>query len=138
MAPVYQILKNNPNLIVRVAVTAQHRQMLDQVMELFTIKADYDLNIMQPGQGLFEITSSVLTGLKPILDGFSPDLLIVHGDTTTTLAASLAAYYKKIPVCHVEAGLRTGEIYSPWPEEINRKLTASIAQPSSTYRAGRR
>ena len=107
MAPVYQILKNNPNLIVRVAVTAQHRQMLDQVMELFTIKADYDLNIMQPGQGLFEITSSVLTGLKPILDGFSPDLLIVHCETKTTLAASLAAYYKKIPVCHVEAGLRT-------------------------------
>jgi UDP-N-acetylglucosamine 2-epimerase (non-hydrolysing) len=128
MAPVYKVLRETPGLDVRVAVTAQHREMLDQVLRLFAIEPDYDLNVMKPGQGLTEITASVLVGLKPVLEEFSPDLLLVHGDTTTTLSASLAAYYLQIPVGHVEAGLRTGNIYSPWPEEINRKLTGAIAQ----------
>ena len=128
MAPVYKILKATPNLIVRVAVTAQHREMLDQVLRLFGIEPDYDLNVMRPGQGLNEITAAVLTGLSPVLDEYEPDLLLVHGDTTTTLSASLSAYYKQIPVGHVEAGLRTGNIYSPWPEEVNRKLTGTIAR----------
>lgn len=128
MAPVYEVLKNTPGLDVRLAVTAQHREMLDQVLRLFEIEPDYDLNMMKPGQGLTEITAAVLTGLKPVLEEFKPDLLLVHGDTTTTLSASLAGYYQRIPVGHVEAGLRTGDIYSPWPEEINRKITGTIAQ----------
>ena len=128
MAPVYKELKCSQKVQVKVAVTGQHRDMLDQVLNLFDIKPDYDLNVMKPGQGLTEITAAVLTGLKPLLEEFEPDLLLVHGDTTTTLAASLAAYYQQVPVGHVEAGLRTGKIYSPWPEEINRRLTASIAQ----------
>lgn len=128
MAPVCEILSNTPGLNVRVAVTAQHREMLDQVLRLFGIEPDYDLNVMKPGQGLTEITAAVLAGLKPVLEEFSPDLLLVHGDTTTTLSASLAAYYQQIPVGHVEAGLRTGNIYSPWPEEINRKVTGTIAR----------
>jgi len=127
MAPVYEILKHSPQINVRVAVTGQHREMLDQVLRLFDIDADYDLDVMKPGQGLTEITSAVLAGLKPVLEDFSPDLLLVHGDTTTTLSAALAAYYRQIPVGHVEAGLRTGNIYSPWPEEINRKVTSTIA-----------
>jgi UDP-N-acetylglucosamine 2-epimerase (non-hydrolysing) len=128
MAPVYEALKATPGLEVRVAVTAQHREMLDQVLRLFAIKPDYDLNVMKPGQGLNEITAAVIAGLKPVLEEFTPDLLLVHGDTTTTLSASLAAYYQQIPVGHVEAGLRTGNIYSPWPEEINRKVTGTIAR----------
>ncbi|MFC3119458.1 non-hydrolyzing UDP-N-acetylglucosamine 2-epimerase [Jhaorihella thermophila] len=128
MAPVYAALSEAPGMDVRIAVTAQHREMLDQVLRLFGIEPDYDLNLMKPGQGLTEITSAVLAGLKPILEEFSPDLMLVHGDTTTTLAASLAAYYQQIPVGHVEAGLRTGNIYSPWPEEINRKVTGTIAR----------
>lgn len=128
MAPVYEVLKATPGLDVRVAVTAQHREMLDQVLRLFGIEPDYDLNIMKPGQGLTEISVAVLAGLKPVLEEYAPDLLLVHGDTTTTLSASLAAYYQQIPVGHVEAGLRTGNIYSPWPEEINRKVTGSIAR----------
>lgn len=128
MAPVYEVLKKTSGLDVRVAVTAQHREMLDQVLRLFAIKPDYDLNVMKPGQGLTEITAAVLTGLKSVLEEFSPDLLLVHGDTTTTLSATLSAYYQQIPVGHVEAGLRTGNIYSPWPEEINRKVTGAIAQ----------
>lgn len=128
MAPVYEALKKTLGLDVRVAITAQHREMLDQVLRLFAIEPDYDLNVMKPGQGLTEITAAVLAGLKPVLEEFSPDLLLVHGDTTTTLSASLAAYYQQIPVGHVEAGLRTGNIYSPWPEEINRKVTSAIAQ----------
>lgn len=127
MAPVYEALKANPSLDVRVAVTAQHREMLDQVLRLFGIEPDYDLNVMKPGQGLTEITAAVLAGLKPVLEDYVPDLLLVHGDTTTTLSASLAAYYQQIPVGHVEAGLRTGNNYSPWPEEINRKITGTIA-----------
>ncbi|MBA96247.1 MAG: UDP-N-acetylglucosamine 2-epimerase (non-hydrolyzing) [Roseobacter sp.] len=128
MAPVYEMLKDAPEMDVRVAVTAQHREMLDQVLRLFEIEPDYDLNVMKPGQGLTEITAAVLAGLKPVLEDFAPDLLLVHGDTTTTLSASLAAYYQQIPVGHVEAGLRTGNIYSPWPEEINRKVTGTIAR----------
>jgi len=128
MAPVYDMLKDTHGMDVRVAVTAQHREMLDQVLRLFEIEPDYDLNVMKPGQGLTEITAAVLAGLKPVLEDFAPDLLLVHGDTTTTLSASLAAYYQQIPVGHVEAGLRTGNIYSPWPEEINRKVTGTIAR----------
>lgn len=127
MAPVYEALKATPGFDVRVAVTAQHREMLDQVLRLFGIAPDYDLNVMKPGQGLTEITAAVLAGLKPVLENYAPDLLLVHGDTTTTLSASLAAYYQQIPVGHVEAGLRTGNIYSPWPEEINRKIAGTIA-----------
>lgn len=128
MAPVYEALKGTSGLDVRVAVTAQHREMLDQVLRLFEIEPDYDLNVMKPGQGLSEITAAVLSGLKSVLEEYAPDLLLVHGDTTTTLSASLAAYYHQIPVGHVEAGLRTGNIYSPWPEEINRKVTGAIAR----------
>lgn len=128
MAPVYDALRQTSRLDVRVAVTGQHREMLDQVLKLFEIVPDYDLNVMKSGQGLTEITTAVLVGLKPVLEDFAPDLMLVHGDTTTTLSASLAAYYQKIPVGHIEAGLRTGNNYSPWPEEINRKVTGRIAQ----------
>ena len=112
----------------RICVTAQHRQMLDQVLELFEIRPDYDLDIMKPGQNLTDVTCNVLQGLVPVLAEFRPDIVLVHGDTTTTMAASLAAYYQKIVVGHVEAGLRTGNIYSPWPEEMNRRLASSIAR----------
>jgi len=128
MAPLVKACEANKNLESRVCVTAQHRQMLDQVLELFGIVPDYDLNLMTPGQTLNDVTSAILLKLKPILLEYQPDLLLVHGDTATTFAASLAAYYEKIDVGHVEAGLRTGNIYSPWPEEINRKLTGSIAR----------
>lgn len=128
MAPVVKALAQAPNVSSTVAVTAQHREMLDQVLKLFDIVPDHDLDIMKPGQGLHEITSNVLIGLKPVLQPVRPDLVLVHGDTTTTLAASLAAYYDRIPVGHVEAGLRTGDIYSPWPEEINRKVTGAITR----------
>lgn len=128
LAPVYKALRATPGLDVRVAVTGQHREMLDQVLHLFGIEPEYDLNVMKSGQGLTEITAAVLAGLKPVLKEYAPDLLLVHGDTTTTLSASLAAYYQQIPVGHVEAGLRTGNIYSPWPEEINRKVTGAIAR----------
>lgn len=128
IAPVVKALAQVRTIDARVAVTAQHREMLDQVLQLFAINPDYDLNIMKPGQGLTEITSAILLGLKPVLEDFLPDLVLVHGDTTTTLAASLAAYYQRIPVGHVEAGLRTGNIYSPWPEEINRKVAGAITQ----------
>lgn len=111
----------------RVCVTAQHREMLDQVLRLFEIQPDYDLDIMRPGQGLTEITCRILEGLKPVLEEFKPDVILVHGDTTTTLSASLAGFYHRIPVGHVEAGLRTGDLYSPWPEEANRQLTGHLA-----------
>jgi UDP-N-acetylglucosamine 2-epimerase (non-hydrolysing) len=128
MAPVVRALAAADDIDGRVCVTAQHREMLDQVLALFEIVPDYDLNLMRPGQGLEDVTSGVLLALSPVLDEFQPQLVLVHGDTTTTLAASLAAYYRKIPVGHVEAGLRTGNILSPWPEEVNRKVTGSIAQ----------
>ena len=129
MAPVLLDLKKYPEIFdSRVCVTAQHRQMLDQVLNLFEIKPDYDLDIMGLSQSLTDITCKVLHGLEPVLKAFKPDVVLVHGDTTTTFAASLAAYYEKIPVGHVEAGLRTRNIYSPWPEEINRKITSSISR----------
>jgi len=128
MAPVFEVLKKTPGIDVRIAVTAQHREMLDQVLRLFGITPDYDLDLMKPGQGLTETTTAVLAGLKPILEEYAPDLMLVHGDTTTTLSASLAAYYQQVAVGHVEAGLRTGDIYSPWPEEVNRKVTGTIAR----------
>lgn len=127
MAPLVHALAKDPSFEARVCVTAQHREMLDQVLKLFSIVPDYDLNIMQPGQGLTEITCRILEGLKPILDAFRPDMVLVHGDTTTTMAASMAAFYQRIPVGHVEAGLRTGDLYSPWPEEANRTLTGHLA-----------
>lgn len=136
MAPVVKALQEDPRIDARVCVTAQHREMLDQVLDLFDITPDYDLNLMKQGQGLYEITSGVLEGLKPILADETPDIVLVHGDTTTTLAASLAAYYAQIPVGHVEAGLRTGNIYSPWPEEINRKIAGSIARMHFAPTAG--
>lgn len=127
MAPLVNALEKEPNFSSTVVVTAQHREMLDQVLELFSIEPRYDLNIMQAGQSLFDITSRVLKGLEAVLEKENPHLVLVHGDTTTTFAASLAAYYKKIPVGHVESGLRSGNIYSPFPEEMNRRLTGGIA-----------
>ncbi|EOC1555653.1 non-hydrolyzing UDP-N-acetylglucosamine 2-epimerase [Cronobacter dublinensis] len=127
MAPLVHALAQDPAFDTRVCVTAQHREMLDQVLHLFSIVPDYDLNIMKPGQGLTEITCRILEGLKPILTEFRPDVVLVHGDTTTTIATSLAAFYQRIPVGHVEAGLRTGYLYSPWPEEANRTLTGHLA-----------
>ncbi len=126
MAPLALALQQSPDIEAEVCVTAQHRQMLDQVLGLFELKPDYDLDLMQPGQDLYDITSRALLGLRDVYKQAQPDLVLVHGDTTTTFAASLAAFYQRIPVGHVEAGLRTGDIYSPWPEEINRKLTGAI------------
>jgi UDP-N-acetylglucosamine 2-epimerase (non-hydrolysing) len=126
MAPLVHALAKDPHFEAKVCVTAQHREMLDQVLKLFSIVPEYDLNIMQPGQGLTEITCRILEGLKPVLESFKPDVVLVHGDTTTTMAASLAAFYQRIPVGHVEAGLRTGDLSSPWPEG-NRTLTGHLA-----------
>ncbi len=126
MAPVVQALQRAEGLDARVCVTAQHRQMLDQVLELFEIQPDHDLNVMQPGQDLTDLTANVLQGLRPVLAMEQPDLVLVHGDTTTTMAGALAAYYQQIPVGHVEAGLRTGNIYAPWPEEMNRRIAGAI------------
>lgn len=128
MAPLVKALAASDWIDARVCVTAQHREMLDQVLDLFQIVPDHDLNLMKPGQDLTDITANVLHGLKAVLAEFAPDLLLVHGDTTTTLAASLAAYYQRIPVGHVEAGLRTGNILSPWPEEVNRKVAGAITR----------
>lgn len=127
MAPVVKRLARVPELNLRVCVTAQHRQMLDQVLALFDITPAYDLNIMKAAQGLTDVTCSILQGLRDVYRDFRPERVLVHGDTTTTLASTLAAYYEKIPVAHVEAGLRTGNIYAPWPEEINRRVTTAIA-----------
>ena len=127
MAPVVKALQATDGIDAQVCVTAQHRQMLDQVLDLFDIQPDYDLDIMKSGQDLTDVTTSVLQGLKTVLQQSQPDRILVHGDTTTTFAATLAAYYQRIPVGHIEAGLRTGDNYSPWPEEINRKLTGAIA-----------
>jgi len=127
MASVVRALTLRPDIEVKVCVTAQHRQMLDQVLNLFSIVPDFDLNVMTPGQDLSDITANVLLGMRTVLREWRPDYVLVHGDTTTTFATSLAAYYERIPVGHVEAGLRTGNIYSPWPEEVNRCLTGVIA-----------
>lgn len=127
MAPLVRQLHAHPYIDSKVCVTAQHREMLDQVLELFEIKPDYDLNIMQPGQTLTDITNNILKGMESVLLECKPDAILVHGDTTTTMATTLASYYQQIPVGHVEAGLRTGNLYSPWPEEGNRKLAGAIA-----------
>lgn len=127
MAPLVIKLKQHPEFQTIVCVTAQHREMLDQVLDIFEIKPDYDLNIMQKGQDLYDITSRVLVGMRNVLNEAKPDLVLVHGDTTTSTAAALAAFYQQIPVGHVEAGLRTNNIYSPWPEEMNRQITSRIA-----------
>lgn len=127
MAPLALQLAADDRFDAKVCVTAQHREMLDQVLELFELTPDYDLNLMKPGQDLTDITTGILQGIKPILAEFKPDIVLVHGDTATTFATTLASYYQQIPVGHVEAGLRTGNIYSPWPEEANRKLTGALA-----------
>lgn len=139
IAPLVKEFQKHPDLFeTKVCVTAQHREMLDQVLELFEITPDYDLDIMKPGQDLYDVTSNVLLGMKPVLADFKPDVVFVHGDTSTTFAASLAAFYQQISVAHIEAGLRTGDIYSPWPEEANRQLTTQITAyhfaPTSTSR----
>lgn len=126
MAPLVHTLNVDERFEAKVCVTAQHREMLDQVLELFEITPDYDLNLMKPGQDLTDVTCGILQGLKPVLAEFKPDYVLVHGDTATTLSTTLASYYQQIKVGHVEAGLRTGNIYSPWPEEGNRKLTGAI------------
>ncbi|AUG99021.1 UDP-N-acetylglucosamine 2-epimerase (non-hydrolyzing) [Pectobacteriaceae bacterium CE70] len=127
MAPLVHALAQDEFFESRICVTAQHREMLDQVLRLFDITPDHDLNVMQPGQNLSDISCRILEGLQPVMESFKPDLVLVHGDTTTTLITSLAAFYQRIPVGHVEAGLRTGNLYSPWPEEANRKLTGHLA-----------
>ena len=127
MAPLALQLAGDERFDARVCVTAQHREMLDQVLSLFELTPDFDLNLMKPGQDLNDITCGILQGLKEVFADFRPDIVLVHGDTATTFAASLAAYYQQIPVGHVEAGLRTGNLYSPWPEEGNRKLTGALA-----------
>ena len=127
MAPLVRALEKEESVESKVCVTAQHREMLDQVLDIFDIKPDYDLNLMKPGQDLYDITANVLLGMKDILSDFQPDIVLVHGDTTTTSATALAAFYQKVKVGHVEAGLRTGDIYSPWPEEANRQITGVLA-----------
>ena len=127
MAPLVKKLQANPEEFQTiVCVTGQHREMLDQVLRLFDITPDYDLNIMKPNQDLYDITSRILLGMRDVLREVQPDIVLVHGDTTTSMAAALAAFYQQIPVGHVEAGLRTGNIYSPWPEEMNRLITGRI------------
>ena len=127
MLPLVDLLRQDEKIDSALCVTAQHRELLDQVLGLFQVTPDFDLNLMKDGQDLTDITASVLINMREVINEFKPDRILVHGDTTTTIAVSLAAYYQKVPVGHVEAGLRTGNIYSPWPEEINRKLTSSIA-----------
>ncbi len=130
MAPlVKEFQANKKHFLTKICVTAQHREMLDQVLEIFEIKPDYDLNIMKSGQDLYDISARILTEIKSVLQDFTPDIVFVHGDTTTSSMAALAAFYSQIAVAHVEAGLRTNNIYSPWPEEINRQITGRI----STY-----
>jgi UDP-N-acetylglucosamine 2-epimerase (non-hydrolysing) len=138
MAPLALHLAQDARFESRVCVTGQHRQMLDQVLELFGITPDYDLNIMKPGQDLTGVTTGILQGIQPVLAEFKPDVVLVHGDTATTFATSLAAYYQQIPIAHVKAGLRTNNLYSPWPEEGNRRLTGTLAAlhfaPTATSR----
>ena len=138
MAPLVKSFEEEIGIESKVCVTAQHREMLDQVLDMFEIVPDYDLNLMKPGQDLYDITVNVLVGMKNILSEFNPHLVLVHGDTTTTSATSLAAFYQKIKVGHVEAGLRTDNMYSPWPEEANRQITGVLANyhfaPTTTSR----
>jgi UDP-N-acetylglucosamine 2-epimerase (non-hydrolysing) len=139
MAPLIRRLRSVPKLSVVVCSSGQHREMIKQVFDLFSIEPDIDLAVMQPDQKLGELTASVLTGMESTIARYRPDRLLVHGDTTTTLAAAIAAYYQKVPVGHVEAGLRTGNIYAPWPEEINRRIADTIADrlyaPTESSRA---
>ncbi|WP_321935018.1 non-hydrolyzing UDP-N-acetylglucosamine 2-epimerase [Paraburkholderia sp. J8-2] len=127
MAPLVKRLQREPGFRCQVCVTGQHREMLDQVLTLFSIQPDFDLNIMKRGQDLYDVTTAIVTGMRDVLAQARPDLVLVHGDTTTTMAATLAAFYNRTPVAHVEAGLRTGNLLSPWPEEANRKLTGALA-----------
>ena len=129
MCPLVKEFQKYPNdFETVVCVTGQHREMLDQVLEIFDVKPDYDLNIMKQGQDLYDVTARVLTGMRDVLDEVKPDVVLVHGDTTTSMAAAMAAFYRQIPVGHVEAGLRTHNLYSPWPEEMNRQVTGRIAE----------
>lgn len=132
MAPIVKAFQANRKIDVKVCVTGQHREMLDQVLELFEIEPEYDLNIMKPGQDLTDVTTAILQGLKPVFADFKPDRILVHGDTATSFAATLSAYYHRVAVGHVEAGLRTGNLYSPWPEEGMRRLTGCIADQHYT------
>ena len=128
MCPLVLALRERPeDFETKVCVTGQHREMLDQVLRIFGVKPDYDLNIMKQGQDLYDVTARVLVGMREVLDSEKPDVVLVHGDTTTSMAAALAAFYRQIPVGHVEAGLRTHNLYSPWPEEMNRQVTGRIA-----------
>ena len=128
MAPlVKEFQKNEKEFETIVCVTGQHREMLDQVLHIFDITPDYDLNIMKQGQDLYDVTARVILGMRDVLNEVHPDVVFVHGDTTTSTAAALAAFYQQIPVAHIEAGLRTHNIYSPWPEEMNRQITGRIA-----------
>jgi UDP-N-acetylglucosamine 2-epimerase (non-hydrolysing) len=126
MAPLALLLRADPRFDCRICVTGQHREMLDQVLGIFDLQASYDLQIMRPNQDLSDVTSAVLLGMRDVFRAFRPDIVLVHGDTASTFAASLAAYYHQIPIGHVEAGLRTHNLYSPWPEEANRKLTGAL------------
>ena len=129
MAPLVKEFQKHPDKFETICcVTGQHREMLDQVLNIFEIEPDYDLNIMQKGQDLYDVTSRVLLGMRDVLKEVQPDIVLVHGDTTTSTATALAAFYQQIPVAHIEAGLRTHDIYSPWPEEMNRQITGRIAQ----------
>ncbi len=138
MAPLALALASDKRFNAKVCVTSQHRKMLNQVLDLFAIQPDFDLSVMRPGQSLTDITCAILQGMEDVFDEFRPDMVLVHGDTTTTLAVTLAAYYQQISVSHVEAGLRTGNLYSPWPEEANRKITGALAKlhfaPTETSR----
>ena len=127
MAPVVKACRARPELEVKVCVTAQHRQMLDQVMDIFGLTADFDLNVMAPNQTLADVTCKVLKGMEGVFTEWKPDMILVHGDTTTVMAAAMSAFYHKIAIGHVEAGLRTGNLYSPWPEEANRLLAGCLA-----------
>jgi len=127
MAPLVKAFLKNPAFETKVCVTAQHREMLDQVLDFFEIIPDYDLNLMKPGQNLYSLTANIITGLRPVLEGFRPDYTYVHGDTTTTMGASIASFYSGAKICHVEAGLRTFNKKAPFPEEINRTITGHIA-----------
>jgi len=128
MAPLVKEFQKYPDKFETICcVTGQHREMLDQVLNIFEIEPDYDLNIMQKGQDLYDVTSRVLFGMRDVLKDVQPDVVFVHGDTTTSTATALAAFYQQIPVAHIEAGLRTHDIYSPWPEEMNRQITGRIA-----------
>jgi UDP-N-acetylglucosamine 2-epimerase (non-hydrolysing) len=140
MAPLVKCFEKEPTLFdLKVCVTAQHREMLDQVLDLFEIEPDYDLNIMKAGQDLYDVTTNVLLGMREVLTSFTPDIVFVHGDTSTTSSTALAAFYQQIKVAHVEAGLRTGDIYSPWPEEANRQITGVLSNyhfaPTATSEA---